>query len=202
MGCNVQIFKFTTQAFCSSPCGDVGWNCKNGFIEFNNIAFIPIRGWGLKFRKITVCAWSKLFIPHAGVWVVIKSKEREYRKKSGSSPCGGVGWNNYIWDELLSESGFIPIRGCRLKFPLRFSNFSPLGVHPHAGVWIEIIFLLSQVLTKKFIPLRGCGLKFRFRASSTSGTPFIPIRGCGLKSSIWCPTPIWSWFIPIRGCGL
>lgn len=115
------------------------------------------------------------------MWVEIKSKERECRKKSGSSPCGGVGWNNYIWDELLSESGFIPIRGCRLKFPLRFSNFSPLGVHPHAGVWIEIIFLLSQVLTKKFIPIRGCGLKLRFRASSTSGTPFIPIRGCELK---------------------
>ena len=32
----------------SSPCGDVGWNCKNSFIEFNNIAFIPIRGCGLK----------------------------------------------------------------------------------------------------------------------------------------------------------
>ena len=70
---------------------------------------------------------------------------------------------------------FIPMRGCGLKCSgCRMQAWC--NVHPHAGVWVEILVQALLGLCIGFIPIRGVGWKFG-KADSLSNCFVHPYAG-------------------------
>ena len=113
--------------------------------------------------------------PRMGAWVGISGTSSRAGCRGGSPPCGGAGWNERSWHEML-DLLVRPHTGMWVGISQASKPWPPHAFTPHTGVWVGItcvqhskgVFLCSP-------PCGGVGWNFSlflFRLPCCGSPPY------------------------------